>query len=161
MSSSFITNEAWHHMPGTEVSLQWRSSRHARRLLTLGLAGLFIATLARRPEFAGLAAPALLLLGAGRSQRRPPQVCVRVRPSSRRAFEGELVALDVAIEGIQVCAAGAAIDYDEPALARAVAREEVEYEVTLPGASGHGAETEVFFSDLSKEYVSMNADYTT
>ena len=41
---------------------------------------------------------------------------------------------------------------------RAVAREEVEYEVGLPG---EGAETEVFFSDLSHEYVTINADYTT
>ena len=57
---------------GTELELHWRSSRHARRLLTLGMAGLFIAVLARRPEFAGLAAPALLLLAAGRVQRRPP-----------------------------------------------------------------------------------------
>ena len=35
---------------------------------------------------------------------------------------------------------------------------EVEYEITLPG---EGAETEVFFSDLSHEYVTINADYTT
>jgi len=39
-----------------------------------------------------------------------------------------------------------------------VRREEVEYEIGLPG---EGAETEVFFSDLSHEYVSINADYTT
>jgi glutamate N-acetyltransferase/amino-acid N-acetyltransferase len=66
--------------------------------------------------------------------------------------------VDVAIEGIQVCSAGTAIAYDEPALARAVQADEVEYEVTLPG---EGAETEVFFSDLSHEYVTVNADYTT
>jgi glutamate N-acetyltransferase/amino-acid N-acetyltransferase len=68
------------------------------------------------------------------------------------------LAMDVTIEGVQVCSAGAAIPYDEAQLARAVAREEVEYEVDLPG---EGAETEVFFSDLSKEYVTVNADYTT
>jgi uncharacterized protein (DUF58 family) len=83
----------------TEFSLRWRSSRHARRLLTLGLTALFIATVARRPEFAGLAAPALLLLAAGRSQRRPPRISLRARPSTRRAFEGELVAIDIAVEG--------------------------------------------------------------
>jgi glutamate N-acetyltransferase/amino-acid N-acetyltransferase len=66
--------------------------------------------------------------------------------------------VDVAIEGIRVCADGAAIPYDEPSLARAVQREEVEYEVELPG---EGAETEVFLSDLSHEYVTINADYTT
>jgi glutamate N-acetyltransferase/amino-acid N-acetyltransferase len=68
------------------------------------------------------------------------------------------LALDVSIEGIQVCSAGSAISYDEPALAAAVRQAEVEYEVGLPG---EGAETEVFFSDLSHEYVTVNADYTT
>ena len=66
--------------------------------------------------------------------------------------------VDVTIEGIQVCSAGAAIPYDDAELDRLVQREEVEYEVGLPG---EGAETEVFFSDLSKEYVTVNADYTT
>jgi hypothetical protein len=69
-STAFYPNGAGRDAPGQEFSLQWRSSRHARRLLTLGLAALFIATVARRPEFAGLAAPALLLLAAGRSQQR-------------------------------------------------------------------------------------------
>jgi glutamate N-acetyltransferase/amino-acid N-acetyltransferase len=66
--------------------------------------------------------------------------------------------LDIAIEGIPVCSAGAAIDYDEDALANAVQASEVEYELTLPG---EGAETEVFFSDLGHEYVRINAEYTT
>jgi glutamate N-acetyltransferase/amino-acid N-acetyltransferase len=65
---------------------------------------------------------------------------------------------DISIEGILVCSAGAAIDYDADALARAVQTREVEYEITLPG---DGAETEVFFSDLSHEYVRINAEYTT
>jgi uncharacterized protein (DUF58 family) len=86
-----------------DVELTWRSSRHARRLLTLGLFGVFVATLARRPEFAGLAAPALLLLAAGRIQRRPPCISVRVRLSSQRAFEGELVAIDMATQGQGDC----------------------------------------------------------
>jgi uncharacterized protein (DUF58 family) len=85
------------------VSVQWRSSRHARRLLTLALAALFIATLARRPEFAGLAAPPLLLLGAGRAQRRPSRISLRARPSTRRAFEGELVAIDASVSGQDEC----------------------------------------------------------
>jgi glutamate N-acetyltransferase/amino-acid N-acetyltransferase len=66
--------------------------------------------------------------------------------------------IDVAIEGVPVCSAGAAVPFDEQALARAVAGDEVEYEVGLPG---EGAETEVFFSDLSCQYVSINAEYTT
>ncbi len=103
MSVPSFLNGPGRDEPGQEFSLQWRSSRHARRLLTLGLAALFIATVARRPEFAGLAAPALLLLAAGRSQRRPPRVSLRARPTTRRAFEGELVALDVLIEGQGGC----------------------------------------------------------
>jgi uncharacterized protein (DUF58 family) len=88
-----------------ELNLRWRSSRHARRLLTLGLAGLFIATITRRPEFAGLAAPALLLLAAGSTDRsqRPSRISMQVRPSTQRAFEGETVALDVAVEGHGGC----------------------------------------------------------
>jgi glutamate N-acetyltransferase / amino-acid N-acetyltransferase len=73
----------------------------------------------------------------------------------------EPLAIDVAIEGMQVCSAGTAIPYDEPALARAVSRPEVEYEITLGGRDSIHAETEVFFSDLSHEYVTVNADYTT
>jgi glutamate N-acetyltransferase / amino-acid N-acetyltransferase len=68
------------------------------------------------------------------------------------------LAVDIAIEGIQVCAAGVAIPYDEAALAEAVQAKEIEYEIDLPG---QGAETEIFFSDLSHEYVRINAEYTT
>jgi glutamate N-acetyltransferase/amino-acid N-acetyltransferase len=39
-----------------------------------------------------------------------------------------------------------------------VQRDEVEYALTLPG---DGGETELFFSDLSPEYVHFNAEYTT
>jgi glutamate N-acetyltransferase/amino-acid N-acetyltransferase len=66
--------------------------------------------------------------------------------------------LDIWIEDVQVCRAGAAIPFDEAALAGAVAGEEVEYSVGLPG---EGAEAEVFFSDLSHDYVTINAEYTT
>jgi glutamate N-acetyltransferase/amino-acid N-acetyltransferase len=66
--------------------------------------------------------------------------------------------VDVTIEGVQVCAGGEAIPFDKSDLARRVAREEVEYFVGLPG---EGHETEVFFSDLSHEYVTINAEYTT
>jgi uncharacterized protein (DUF58 family) len=99
MSSPMVQNEAGLRAPGTELEVNWRSSRHARRLLTLALAGVFIAVLTRRPEFAGVAAPALLLLAAGRGLRPPPRIRVRVQPSTRRVFEGELMALDVAAEG--------------------------------------------------------------
>jgi glutamate N-acetyltransferase/amino-acid N-acetyltransferase len=65
---------------------------------------------------------------------------------------------DISIQGIPVCSAGAAIPYDEAQLGEAIRVPEVEYDITLPG---DGAETEVFFSDLSHEYVTINADYTT
>ena len=68
------------------------------------------------------------------------------------------LAVDLAIDGIPVCSAGAAIDFDQEMLGRAVQADELEYEITLPG---DGAETEVFFSDLGHEYVRINAEYTT
>jgi uncharacterized protein (DUF58 family) len=82
--------------PPVDHPVQWRLSRHARRLLTLALAAAFAATVARRPEFAGVAAPALLLLGAGRGAR-PSTIGARVKPSTTRAFEGEIIALDAAL----------------------------------------------------------------
>jgi glutamate N-acetyltransferase/amino-acid N-acetyltransferase len=66
--------------------------------------------------------------------------------------------IDVSIEGVQVCAGGMAIGFDEAALAEKVSGSEVEYVIDLPG---DGDETEVFFSDLSHEYVTINAEYTT
>jgi glutamate N-acetyltransferase/amino-acid N-acetyltransferase len=60
---------------------------------------------------------------------------------------------DIWIEGVQVCAGGVAVPHEPPPMG-----EEVEYVVGLPG---EGAETEVFFSDLSHEYVRINAEYTT
>ncbi len=66
--------------------------------------------------------------------------------------------VDITIEGVPVCARGGVVPHDAQALAEAVARDEVEYEIGLPG---EGVETEVFFSDLGHEYVTINADYTT
>jgi glutamate N-acetyltransferase/amino-acid N-acetyltransferase len=65
---------------------------------------------------------------------------------------------DIAIEGVQVASGGSAVPYDEADLAQRVSKDEVEYVVGLPG---DGDETEVFFSDLSHEYVTINAEYTT
>ncbi len=66
--------------------------------------------------------------------------------------------LAIAIEDVTVCEKGAAVPHDARALAEAVSGAEVEYVVALPG---EGAEAEVFFSDLSHEYVTINAEYTT
>ncbi len=68
---------------------------------------------------------------------------------------------DLEIEGRQVVSAGESLvtDLDELAeLARIVDRPEVEYVLTLPGSGG---ETEMFFSDLSTDYVRFNAEYTS
>lgn len=69
--------------------------------------------------------------------------------------------IDLEIEGRRVVSGGVAHPLDGGelrALERDVTGDEVEYVLTLPG---EGGETEVFFSDLSHEYVTLNADYTT
>jgi glutamate N-acetyltransferase/amino-acid N-acetyltransferase len=68
---------------------------------------------------------------------------------------GDPFIVDLDIEGHQVVSAG---EVDEPAPAELVQGDEVEYALTLPG---EGGETEVFFSDLSPEYVNFNAEYTS
>jgi len=66
--------------------------------------------------------------------------------------------LEIAIEGVTVCSQGAYVPHDAQALKEAVQGREVQYEIGLPG---EGVETELFFSDLGHEYVTINADYTT
>jgi glutamate N-acetyltransferase/amino-acid N-acetyltransferase len=68
------------------------------------------------------------------------------------------LALDVAIEGVQLCSAGSFVPHDAHALAAAVLGDEIEYEIGLPG---EGAEAELYFSDLGHGYVTINAEYTT
>jgi uncharacterized protein (DUF58 family) len=103
-ASPVLTGDSSAALPGVAASLtraeaevRWRPSRHARRLLTLAAAGLLLATIARRPELAGVAAPALLLLGAARPARQP-RAAVRVWLSATRLYEGELAAVDVAVD---------------------------------------------------------------
>ena len=50
------------------------------------------------------------------------------------------------------------IKYGGAAMNDPALREEFARDVVLPG---DGSEAEVFFSDLSHEYVTINADYTT
>jgi glutamate N-acetyltransferase / amino-acid N-acetyltransferase len=68
---------------------------------------------------------------------------------------GEPFVVDLDIEGHQVLSAGEVVGPAPPEL---VSGPEVEYALTLPG---EGGETEVFFSDLSPEYVNYNAEYTS
>jgi glutamate N-acetyltransferase/amino-acid N-acetyltransferase len=74
---------------------------------------------------------------------------------------GEQFVADLDIEGRQVVSAGNAIDLGDDELRdleAAVQADEVEYALTIPG---DGGETEVFFSDLSEEYVTFNSAYRT
>ncbi len=64
----------------------------------------------------------------------------------------------ITIEGIKVCARGQYAPHDHEALKAAVQRREIEYAIGLPG---EGAESELYFSDLGHEYVTLNAEYTT
>jgi glutamate N-acetyltransferase/amino-acid N-acetyltransferase len=74
---------------------------------------------------------------------------------------GQPFVADLDIEGRRLVSAGHAIGFaidDLKQLEEAVSGLEVEYELTIPG---EGGETEVFFSDLSKEYVAYNSEYTS
>jgi glutamate N-acetyltransferase/amino-acid N-acetyltransferase len=65
---------------------------------------------------------------------------------------------DITIEDVPVCIGGNAVAHDADDLVTRVAGDEVEYAITLPG---DGFETEVLFSDLGHEYITINAEYTT
>ena len=86
----------------------------------------------------------------------------RILQAAGKAFPpGAPFVVDLEIEGCQLVSAGDAIDIGPERLAeleRAMQGDEVEFVLTLPG---EGGETEVFFSDLSEEYVTYNASYTS
>jgi glutamate N-acetyltransferase/amino-acid N-acetyltransferase len=70
-------------------------------------------------------------------------------------------AVDLEVQGRQLVSGGATIPVaaaDWRALEEAVRAPEVEYVVTVPG---EGGETEVFFSDLSEDYVRLNSEYSS
>jgi glutamate N-acetyltransferase / amino-acid N-acetyltransferase len=71
---------------------------------------------------------------------------------------GDAFVADLEIEGVQVVAAGDAIETDLKKLAPLVQGDEIEYTLTIPGSGG---ETEVYFSDLSPDYVRFNSEYTS
>jgi uncharacterized protein (DUF58 family) len=80
------------------VPVRWNLSRHARRLLTLAVAGLGLALVTGRPGFAGAAAPALLLLSAWRPGH-PPDAQVTAGLTATRIIEGEQAAVTVSVTG--------------------------------------------------------------
>jgi glutamate N-acetyltransferase/amino-acid N-acetyltransferase len=86
----------------------------------------------------------------------------RILQAAGQAFPpGAPFVVDLAIEGRQLVSAGDAIDLGPDELAqleRAMQGDEIEFVLTVPG---EGGETEVFFSDLSEEYVTYNSSYTS
>jgi len=80
------------------VRVTWGPSAHARRLLTLAIAALALAILTRRPEFAGLAAPPLLLLATWRTDQ-PDTIGLRIRSPRGRVVEGDDVPLGFELSG--------------------------------------------------------------
>jgi uncharacterized protein (DUF58 family) len=84
-----------------QARLTWSLSAHAQRLITLALAGLVIAVITRRPEFAGVAAPAVLLLAARRPARHtlPARIAVTASLSAVKLTEGEPSELTVTVTG--------------------------------------------------------------
>jgi len=84
--------------PRRTVPVTWRLSGHARRMVTLALAALVLAVLTRRAEFAGLAAPALLLL-LPRRPSLPDEVGVELAAEADQVTEGERAAILARITG--------------------------------------------------------------
>ncbi len=83
----------------------------------------------------------------------------RILQAAGQAYTGRgPFVVDLEIEGETVVSAGETVLEDLHALAPLVDRPEVEYRLTLPGSGG---EAEVYFSDLSPEYVRFNAEYTS
>jgi len=124
-----------------EIDVRWRPSRHARRLLTLAAGGLLLAVVFRRPELAGLAAPALLLLGAGRATRGglPGRLTVRVGLTSTRIYEGEPAAVDVVVSEADETA-GETGPTGAPATAGAGGANDVGFDVRWALEPGRGIE---------------------
>jgi uncharacterized protein (DUF58 family) len=81
-----------------QLRVRWTLSAHSRRLLTLGIGGLVAAVVTGRPEFAGLAAPALLLLATWPADR-PESVTLRLLSEGQEVVEGDSVPFRVALTG--------------------------------------------------------------
>lgn len=86
----------------------------------------------------------------------------RILQAAGQALAGRApFVVDLDIEGRRVVSSGEVVELSDEewgALERAVAVPEVDIELTVPGSGG---ETEVFFSDLTHEYVRINAEYST
>jgi uncharacterized protein (DUF58 family) len=84
--------------PARLVQVTWQLSGHAGRLVTMAIGGLFLAVLTRRAEFAGLAAPALLLLTPWQRDR-PAAVELSLADGAGLITEGDQGQVAVRITG--------------------------------------------------------------
>ncbi len=84
--------------PRRQVQVTWHLSGLARGLLTLALAALFLAVATRRPEFAGLAAPAVLVL-LRRPRSLPAEAGVTLAHDGGTMVEGDQAVLLVKVDG--------------------------------------------------------------
>ena len=82
------------------AAVAWQLSGLARSLITLALAALFLAVITRRPEFAGLAAPAVLIL-LRRPRELPAEVGVTLAGDDGSLVEGEQAVLLVKVDGAE------------------------------------------------------------
>jgi glutamate N-acetyltransferase / amino-acid N-acetyltransferase len=86
----------------------------------------------------------------------------RILQAAGQVWEaGEPFLVDLEIADVLVVSAGEAVpltDEERSALDAAMREPEVEYVLTLPG---EGDAAEVYFSDLSEEYVKFNSEYTS
>jgi uncharacterized protein (DUF58 family) len=80
------------------VPVRWAPSAHARRLLTLAIGALVLAFFTRRPEFAGLAAPPLILLATWRTDR-PAEISLGLDGPHGRVVERDEAAVLVSLAG--------------------------------------------------------------
>jgi uncharacterized protein (DUF58 family) len=78
--------------------VRWGLSVHARRLVTLAVVALIIAIVTERAEFAGLAAPALLMLATWRSGRSD-ELTVRVNLDASTIVEGTDAVVTIELHG--------------------------------------------------------------
>jgi uncharacterized protein (DUF58 family) len=85
--------------PRRELPITWQLSGHARRLATLAIAGLLFAVITRRAEFAGLAAPALLLLVGYRADK-PSAIGAELATGAQPMTEGEQGAVLLRLSGL-------------------------------------------------------------
>ena len=90
--------------PRRELPITWQLSAHARRLATLAIAGLLFAVITRRAEFAGLAAPALLLLIGYRADR-PSAIGAELATGAELMTEGEQGAVLLRLTGLDAAQA--------------------------------------------------------